>query len=84
MGRQAPPLPLWSWTDLELTLQAMANTPAREMLLSHFLTGLKQDPSSDPRMVLEEVIHIALSIASLDEPSPGIGLHLVRPLLGSS
>lgn len=84
MGRQAPPLPAWSWTDLELTLEAMADTPARELLRSHFLTGLKQDLPPDSRTVLEEVIHIALSIATLEEPSPGIDLRLVPPLPGSS
>jgi len=84
MGRQAPPLPPWSWTDLELTLEAVADTPAREMLLSHFLTGLRQDLPQDPKAVLEEIIHIALLIANLDEPSPGSGLRLDQPYLGSS
>ncbi len=83
MATQAPPLPPWSWADLEATLDTLAPTMAQQTMLRHFLSDLKDDLPDNPRLILRETICIALAMMDL-ESRIGIDPHRDPPSLAPS
>lgn len=87
MARSPPqptqaPLPQWRWQDLEQTLYSMAETPYQGMVARHFLSSLTEDPPSDARTILLEIMRITMVMHALEPASDGTAPHLPRQLHG--
>ena len=83
MATHLPPLPPWSWMDLEGALTTLASTPAQRSLLAHFLGELGDDLPSDPQTILREAMCIAIAMANT-QSATGIDPRLSPPSLALS
>ncbi len=57
MALKSPPLPQWTWEDLEAALDAFSPMGANDPVRSHLLRGLADDAEqSSPRELLRQVL----------------------------
>ncbi|HYC68524.1 hypothetical protein [Brevundimonas sp.] len=75
MALTSPPLPHWTWEDLEAALDAFSPLGANDPVRSHLMRGLADDAAgANPRELLRQVLSAGWVMAQVGAQSgPGVG-----------
>lgn len=71
MALNSPPLPHWTWEDLEAALEAFSPAGANDPVRSHLLRGLADDAAqATPQELLRQVLSAGWVMAQVGARAP--------------
>lgn len=74
MASNSPPLPHWTWEDLEAALDAFSPLGASDPVRSHLMRGLADDAAqSSPRELLRQVLSAGWVMAQVGAQNSSLG-----------
>ncbi|HEY0600430.1 hypothetical protein [Brevundimonas sp.] len=74
MASNSPPLPHWTWDDLEAALDRFSPMGPNDPVRSHLLRGLADDAQrADPRELLQQVLSAGWVMAQVGAQSHTMG-----------